>query len=658
MEPAELLSKTKDLYDSFDPRRMLPDAHVEQFVFKHNIGDENAVIFLYEVFTGSLRYKKVIDAVITSFYDDVPTALRTDRTYYRLFVYLSLFRYEELGKDNFLSFLKSQDSFKIHVFFMFFLDESRLQTEFKQSWLTVFESDYVNDNLITPLLSASSELRDYFDLIDPARLRPSSSNHTLIKSNLPTTITKEFNLSLTKPRPPPEEEHFPQVKAHPIPETTYHPIKLKSHKAEFKATKSFKPSLSTDTRPLRKSVVLQELEDRKNREMTFKPSITQSKSIKAPSIPVRINTTALLREEMTLKKLQDEQLSKINDYEECLHDEYEFHEEVQRREQSEMMEKLKKRAELRQQVLLSEEVAKEAVENVVLDNRLTVMQIKSEKNALLELAEESKITEELRKREQRAQVISSRENASKAKESIAKEKEVEGQERRKEREENERAMALENERLIAERAELIARIRAQDLIRDGFVEPFDPTESSGCGLLVEMSLMELKERLCKVKEMNEKETLLKRQQIVEQRECRHELLKKKAEMIAKSRNQLSNAAKKSREVKQMKKNQEELHRQLMQEEAEAKLLNKLERKKNEKFEKLQKLKAEQETVARKTAALRSSAQAVEERKFKDLMAAQARREEKEREEAIRLKSRNNVTRRIDDKLRKPEKRRV
>ena len=73
--------------------------------------------------------------------------------------------------------------------------------------------------------------------------------------------------------------------------------------------------------------------------------------------------------------------------------------------------------------------------------------------------------------------------------------------------------AIEDEIEQARRNDLIRRIRALERVHREHVKVFDPTESGGHGLLEEMSLVELHERL-QINEIREKEMVQDRRQPV------------------------------------------------------------------------------------------------------------------------------------------------
>lgn len=91
--------------------------------------------------------------------------------------------------------------------------------------------------------------------------------------------------------------------------------------------------------------------------------------------------------------------------------------------------------------------------------------------------------------------------------------------------------AIEQER----RQDLIRQIRALDLVHREHVAVFDPTESSNLGLLDEMSLVELRERLALQKVKTKQAEEEKRSQILSSKSDKENALRQRLETISKFR---------------------------------------------------------------------------------------------------------------------------
>ncbi|KAL0207364.1 hypothetical protein P9112_011992 [Eukaryota sp. TZLM1-RC] len=620
MKLSELIALTKDLYETFDPKKVLCDTHTQQFINLHQLDDESVVLFIYEVFSGIIRYKKVVEPIVSSFYSHTPTALRTDKSVYDILTYLSIFRYSEFDFDDFIQLFSILDSYRTHTFCSFLFNPKRIETEFRSHWNTVFDSDYVSTNLVVPLLTACSELELFLQEIDNnATFKPFVPS----KSNK-TTKPMEFSLSKGRPRPPPEREAIStEFRASKIPKSTYkfdppaptcskQPIALNP------------PNLTLESRPTRKSVVLSELKAKEESENTFKPTISSSPKRKTPSIPVKLNTTTILREDLIFRKQELEEVRKVEEFEVCLHDEAQYYDEVKRRQEEEQQKEQEKREMLRLHALLSREDAKEAVQNAKLENFSTALELKNQLEELNSKAEQDRIVDQLLLKEKRNAVLACRGNARLAKDEVLQTNASEGEKRRLERERNEEEAKRRQAEEVKQKAELIAKIRAEDLIKDGYTEPFDSTTTSGSGLLCEMSLYELQERLKVVKVINKERRELKREQILGEKQQKAEILERKAQLISKIRQNKSEAAQKSRDLRRKKIEEQQRLKEEITASNSQQLLSKLEQKKKARMERESQLRKEAELIKRKNLALKAKKKKSEVVKFNDLVSAETR----------------------------------
>ena len=101
--------------------------------------------------------------------------------------------------------------------------------------------------------------------------------------------------------------------------------------------------------------------------------------------------------------------------------------------------------------------------------------------------------------------------------------------------EAEREAQIQAEREMEEKQDLIRQLRALDKAREKHVKTIDPTYTPQTGLLGEMSLLELRERVQQMKTRNEEEEEERRQQILREKEDRGEMLMLKAEHVGKAR---------------------------------------------------------------------------------------------------------------------------
>ena len=251
--------------------------------------------------------------------------------------------------------------------------------------------------------------------------------------------------------------------------------------------------------------------------------------------PVKLTAAAVKREALALKKAQEEEEKRLHDLEYNQRDDTEF--ATWKREMDERDEIL--RFDHIQRKKIEMELAREnaimAQEQQVRENRVQAKRMKESANERLE--EREKNYQELftKKIDIVEKVHANREKAGEAVETMKDENRAlrdqinreitEALQRKKDEE------AAEHKR----KQELIRQIRELEKIPIVRTKGFDPTEAGGHGLLEEMSIAELRERIELNKRQVEQETEAKRQANLEKKDKEAEALLSTASMIQEAR---------------------------------------------------------------------------------------------------------------------------
>jgi hypothetical protein len=194
----------------------------------------------------------------------------------------------------------------------------------------------------------------------------------------------------------------------------------------------------------------------------------------------------------------------------------------------------------------------------------------------------------------------------------------------REKEEQARRLAEEKALLYVRKQELIRQLRAIEAVPISEVTKYDPTTTAGQGLLEEMSLAELKERVQVVQRRAEEEVVHKRHTIINNREHKEKILKAKAENISRIRDMANAQAALRREAKQaaVKDAKRVAVRRC---EDDMLVLHSQLQSKHERFKEEQlRLAAEEKAIRFEQTKAAASAGAVEEKKFKELRVGQER----------------------------------
>lgn len=632
----ELVQKTAKLLDTFDPKRTTVDAFIDDSeVTQDKRLQEVEKKFLHQVFYGCMRYEKFLKLFVTSFLYKCPTAaLRTEQTLYTILGYLMFFRLEELGVAEFREMLLCGCGTmpSILALLQYALSAEDLEKWVKVEWCKIYDVRYIEEEVIGKLQGFVEEMRPVVEEVEfKATGTVKQGDPTSFVEKRPLTEFKPFkNLTTPKPRLIPEPEVVSrEVKALPVPRkmlgsTSLSAIaeekrqRLDEQKskvaAKYTASASSVPVLRTDRHDSGK-----ELEELKSKvdadrmaECTFKPKVNGYVPSNRKAV-VQQNAASVLREDALLKQKQAKEYQILKRYEEELHDASEFN-----RWQEDMREKDKIEEELTVQQRIAEmQMAREnAIEAFDAEKQRRKIKAAIAKEELqLDLDRKARHEEvELKgKQDLVEKVQGDRDVARNAEVEAAKAKAEKAEQLRREKEADFEKKRLEDEQEFERRKEIIRQIRAIEKCPAEKFKTFDPAEPPGQGLLDEMSLVELKERLQVVQARQVKETEEKRQKQLERKIAKQQELMDKAETLARVRDQAREEAEQRKEAAKSRKQSAEEQAHQRREKLTLEVAAKIETRKRLKRQEEAALRKELKEVAAKRHFLQAGADQVEAR---------------------------------------------
>ena len=381
-----------------------------------------------------------------------------------------------------------------------------------------------------------------------------------------------------------------------------------------------------EKKTFRKKVVLPS--DKDETQVKIKP-------IKPPrfedkTAQVRQNAAAILREEARLKKLEEAEKIRVANFMIDMRDDQEFDRWQKAMRAKDELEKIEKLQQRKIEMELAREEAIEALQQKYTENKLLAAKIKEttknqieDKQVELEKELEEKKKQAINIYESRGNIQTELEKVKANKKKIKEELQKEIQEAVNLRKEEE---ALEK----AKRDELIRNIRDLERQPISRIKGFDPNEIMGFGLLEEMSLAQLRERLENRKQEIEKDINSRREENIKAKEAKAQDFSQKIDKIAEHRNL---RAKMHEENKKKKQEEQEKKEKLYQEVREKGLLTayeKINAKKQARLSEQKKLEKELKENKLKRQYLNANRALVEEKAWKEHEAG-AEREAKERQ---------------------------
>ncbi|KAM6261748.1 cilia- and flagella-associated protein 99 [Porphyrio hochstetteri] len=509
--------------------------------------------FVLDTLAGCVEYKSLLDVVVNAFFvQDGRYCQISERNLYIVICYLATFQLEELGFQHFSRIVKSLDTAKMQKFLRFFFNAMYLNTWIKDEWSQLYDSLYVKENWIDPLLRWQPKVQQLIE-----QLTDKLNNRNAAVKTSTVTQPKEFNLTVPRPRAIPIPLPIPGLeKRPPVPPTTYKPPKEKKQLEEIK-TKNHQKTKDL----LRKANVYQfrcaamkpekgeNIHDSVKNKPTFQAQKIQSK---IDNIPIKLNAAAILRESALYQRKMEQELKRIENLLRGAGDPSEFLEWQKQMRGKDLEDQLAEIECRRLQGKLSHEEAVLAHQNVIQENKKKADLLREKKAELMHQYAEKRLQEQKEMRELVEQVVEGHKNAHQAKIKLQKYKQQIVQEVCEENRELLRQALEEEEEKLRKRYELIQQIRAIESlpsIRHKFV---DLTETGGHGLICEMSIVELRERLALLREAQKAAEEEKRDQIIHEKQAKEQLLLDKLDQISLFRAELGRAAALKQEEKKRK----------------------------------------------------------------------------------------------------------
>ncbi|XP_077136290.1 cilia- and flagella-associated protein 99 isoform X1 [Ranitomeya variabilis] len=530
------------LHNKYNPEDRSLEHFLEESMEDFQILSDGEEQFVLDVLSGCVQYKDLLDVVVRAFYArDGKHYLLSERSLFAVISYIAIFRMEDLGLQIFGRIMKCQNFTKMGKFLRFFFNVLNLNTWIKDEWSQIYDSDYVKENWITPLLKWQPEVLNLLDSIESKM----ANGADIIKGSKVTEV-KEFSITKPKARTIPVPQKIPAQKPHqPVPDGTYRSPKEQDVLQEKKLRNRRKAeellmeanigqfNCANPEKSEKTKRVLSEIMKEEDDKLAFnKTKIQPSPIKKVDNVPVRLNAAAILREGALYQRQVEEELNRIEKLIDGARDPSEFL-EWQRQMLGKDLERQLADIECRRlEGKLSREEAVLARQNLIQENKKKVLMKKEETEKLMREYAKKRLQEEKEMRDLVEQVSEGHKNTKQAKLKLQKYKQQIVQEVAEESRELLRQALEEAQEELRRKFELIREIRAMEsvpIIRQKFV---DLTQTAGHGLNCEMSVVELRERLALLKEAQRKAEEEKRDQILEEKQSKQQYLLDTLEQIS------------------------------------------------------------------------------------------------------------------------------
>ena len=504
----------------------------------------------------------------------------------------------------------------MNEFYKFLFNPEILNNILRPEWIKLYDMTFVETKIIGNLLKNSELLNEFLNSIQNksmGEIQISKETNNLNysknseKKEKKKIVIEPFNLTQPKPKIIKEPIKIPnKIEVKDIPYDSFQKNTLQKLEEKRKdrleiikenIIKKYDAAkfveLKTSGRPTNIDKISKEINDKREQELQFdKKYHIPLKDFNSIPANVKYNETAILREEHLINKKKKQEEEELNQILIEKKDKKEFERwkrEMEERDNLLRMEEITRR---KLELDLNREVATEYFNQKILQNKLQVAKHREEENKkiqekmeiqAIELEEKKKLVKEVER--EREIIIEEKEKLiQKNKDTYAKQSD----------EYNEMVLKAREEKRIEEerRKDLIIQIRELERLPLKRTKGFDPTETPGHGLLEEMSLAELRERLNMQKNFVKEFVEAKQEENRLKQNERNEELIEKANMVLNYRDQLRNEKEIERKNKLEKiKQEKETHKQIREKNL-IEVKEKINNKKN-------KLKKEEEILEKK-----------------------------------------------------------
>lgn len=479
--------------------------------------------------------------------------------------------------DDYKKIIYSQDAVKMHVFLQFIFNAETLRQNVREEWIKLYDSSYIDDKIIGGIERMLPNVADILATIEKkatghivSSLTQSSFSiaaeksgddtmaKTMMDDSMPKkktpTKTKPFNLTKIKPKIIEEPIALKrEIKATPLPKHIFkktladiekekkerRKTQIERVKKDYEQNKIQPFKLKTGETSYDIDKVKEQIYEKEQNILQFdKKHARKLPDFSKNEVEIKPTAAAILREGHLLTKKQQEEEKVLKDFEMNMRDESEFNRWSKEMGEKEEVERLEHMQKKKIEMELARAEAIHAREHKTTENKFNAAKMKVQAQIRDDQRQHEKLVTHEAKQELISMIQDQRVCAEDEKEKVVqKNKEVRDQVHQEINQALARRKA-EDEAELRKREELIRQIRELEKIPIVRTQGFDPTETSGHGLLNEMSIAELRERIEYEKIRQQAETEKRREQNLKGKSEKSDMLKDTSEKIQKARNDL------------------------------------------------------------------------------------------------------------------------
>ncbi|CAF1399938.1 unnamed protein product [Adineta ricciae] len=493
-------------------------AFLDEYIQSHQAPNPS---FISIVLTDCIRHGPLLKILLDTFYKTIDeiNLRKSEQTSHKVLIYLIFFQLGSIGFPFFREIILSIRLRQTSELLQFLVNETHLST-IKSECMNLYEEEYINTLIMRVIPRYLADLRD---------LAKKVKEQTSIRPTSEPTKFQPFNLTKSKPTPKVNQ-------CQPVPKPPTDRQKDRKTISHHQSLQSLKEKQTND-------------DQRNPQPNRFRASPAPMKS-QASQIPVKSNIATVLKENQFYKKQEDNVRRRLNDFEAGGKDAGEFFHWQQSRQKQDYEQELQAIERKKLEGKISYEEAILAKQRVTDENRRRADELKRQTREKIQVYVQEKLQKEQRTKQLIGEVMDGRDNAKLSQQKLRQHKTDFAKQYKEDVKQLMKQTLDEAETDMRHRIELIQQIRAIESIPIARSKPIDLTSTAGHSLHDEMSIIELRQRLERLKLEREKEREARRERIIREKQIKEKSLTNTAQRIAKHRNEFTaqSAIKKSRET--------------------------------------------------------------------------------------------------------------
>ncbi|XP_029645517.2 cilia- and flagella-associated protein 99 [Octopus sinensis] len=549
-DATQFLDHCISLLGTYDANSKDIEAHIYEYLQQVKIEDTTYIRIFKECMCGCIRYWNMINLILESLFTLSIELSQIEENIFIILTYIYIFKLKQFTLTFFLEILDSLDPIHVSKYLEFLTSRDQIIIQITKVCRPFYDDKFLKNKVMKPLLDNLPLLSDYNNMI---QMKLQSSLPQKPRKEITNTVIKPFNLTKPAFRKVPLPQPIPKLgKAKPVPKTLYEePSEFKTlyslkknNKAlaeeHLKELANLELNCADPTLKEKTYLKLREIENERNKLLQF----NKKKCISLPKFetptPIKMTKAAVLREGKVHLKEEEAELKWLEELEKGGKEDRQFVKWQNTMKEQDMKQSMLELEKLRLKSKIIREDAILAKEKLQEENRRTVLQLKQETEEMLQDYLQQQLEEEQQSKKVVQEVAESQKTVKDAKKKVHEQKKKIVQDVQRGKQEL-NAAALENATIEMEkRLEIIDRIRVLTATQQYHnTKLFDTTETSGLGLLSEMSLAELQERLAVMKRWEQEDQEKKRYEILLSKQASQELVSDTLDVILKHRNEKS-----------------------------------------------------------------------------------------------------------------------